>query len=196
MKGIIMSGWLTNGVPSPGPVTGIERFPLDTELSGGVQPQSASMSLQHLAAVMLQLANNVSTTPVAGTRYYVGVSIGFPRVITGVSALIGAVGGTDKFIYELHDSTGALVATTATAGVTVGTLGTWQAIPFTTPYRAAAGNYYIAVQLNGTTARLATYNSSTSPLVTGSATGTFGTGASITPPTTYTAGVGPVALLY
>lgn len=191
-----MPGILTSGVPALGLVTGREQIAVDTQLGGGANPQMAALSIAQLAASVAFYSASLSTTPVAGTRYYTSVDIGAPATITGIAALIGAVGGTDKFIYELHDSTGAMVATTALAGVTVGTAATWQQIPFTAPYQAAAGRYFIVVQNNGTTARLATQNSPTSPNLTGSAAGTFGTSAAITPPTTYIAGVGPVAVLY
>lgn len=191
-----MSGLLTNGVPAIGPLYGSERLLLDTVNVNGALPVTAGASLVHLAAVANMLANNTSATPVAGSRYYVSTSIGFDQQITGVQFLIGATGGTDSAIVELHDSTGALVATSATAGTLVGTAGTYQRIAFTAPYNAKAGTYFIALQLNGTTARFAQYNAPSTPLLTGSATGTFGTGAAITPPTTYTAARGPVALLY
>lgn len=192
-----MAGLYTNGVDTDNLITGSEHLAIDTFLANGQAPQTAKLSLARLAMAVTYLSNNLSTAPVAGTRYYVDTSIGTNgTVVTGIRALIGATGGTDKFIYELHDSTGALVATTALAGVTVGTAGTWQAIPFTAPVTVNAGVYFIVVQNNGTTARIATYNAPVSPLLTGSAAGTFGTSAAITPPTTYTAGVGPVAMLY
>lgn len=195
-----MSGLLTNGVPLLANPTGAERLPVDTQLLNGQNPQSAAMSLMQIALAVTMLQNNTSLTPVAGTRYYVSTQIGIagsgPTLLTGIQALIGATGGTDKFIYELHDSAGNLVATTALAGVTVGTAGTVQQIPFTAPVSVQPGTYFIVVQNNGTTARIAALNSPVAPLLTGSATGTFGTSASITPPTTYTAGVGPVASVY
>jgi hypothetical protein len=191
-----MSGLLTPGVPSIGPLYGSEKLVLETNNANGTLPIDGVASLVHLAAAMNMLANNVSATPVAGTRYYVSTSIGVPQQITGVQFLIGATGGTDNAIVELHDSTGALVATSATAGTLVGAAGTYQRIAFTAPYNAQPGTYFIALQLNGTTARFAQYNAPSTPLLTGSATGTFGTGAAITPPTTYTAARGPVALLY
>jgi hypothetical protein len=194
-----MAGILSTGVPTLPLIIGSEMIALDTGLPGGAVPQMATISLDKLAAAMNYLGNNLSTTTVAGTRYYSSVAVGAGSTITGISALIGAVGGTDKFIYELHDSTGALVATTALAGVTVGTAGTYQAIPFTAPVvlpSVITNPYFIVVQSNGTTAKVATYNAPTSPRLTGSAAGTFGTSAAITPPTTYTAGVGPVAILY
>ena len=195
-----MAGLYTPGVPTDNLITGSEHVVVDTFLPGGQAPQTAKLSLARLAMAVTYLSNNLSTTPVAGTRYIVDTSIGTDgTVVTGIRALIGATGGTDKFIYELHDSAGNLVATTALAGVTVGTAGTYQSIPFTAPVTLPAtitNPYFIVVQSNGTTAKIATYNSPTASRLTGSATGTFGTSAAITPPTTYTAGVGPVAILY
>jgi hypothetical protein len=193
-----MAGLYTAGVQTDSLITGSEHVALDTFLPSGQNPQTAKLSLVRLAMAVTYLSNNASTTPVAGTRYYVDTSVGTDgTVVTGIRALIGAAGGTDKFIFELHDSTGALVATTALAGVVVGSANTWQAIPFTAPVTVNAGVYFIVVQLNGAVAaKFATYNAPVTPLLTGSATGTFGTSAAITPPTTYTAGVGPVAMLY
>lgn len=191
-----MSGIITPGLPAWPVLNGSEQFAMDTQAASGQLPVAAHITTSRLAIALAYYSNFASTTPVAGTRYYASVSLGQAKTITGIAALIGATGGTDKFIYELHDSTGALVATTTTSGVTVGTANTWQQIAFTAPYSAKAGVYYVAVQLNGTTARLATLNSPTNPILTGSATGTFGTGAAITPPTTYTAATGPVTMLY
>lgn len=191
-----MSGWLTNGVPNLSVPTGIEQIPVDTELAGGATPQSASMTTMQLAALLQLLGNSSSKTTVAGSRYYVGITLGNASPVNGVNVLVGSVGGTDKWIAELHDSAGNLVATSSTSGVTAGAAGTFMQLPFTAQYDAPAGQYYIAIQSNGTTAHIGTYNAPAAPLVTGSATGTFGTGAAITPPTTYTAALGPVSVLY
>lgn len=194
-----MAGIISTGVPNLPLLTGYEVLAVDTNLASGAAPQMAVIQLDRLAAFMSYLSNNLSTTTVAGTRYYSEVDVAPGTVVTGISALIGAVGGTDKFIYELHDNAGNMIATTALAGVTVGTAGTYQSIPFTAPVtlpNTIAGPYFIVVQSNGTTAKIATYNAPTASRLTGSATGTFGTSAAITPPTTYTAGVGPVAILY
>ena len=53
---------------------------------------------------------------------------------------VGGTGGTDKWIAELHDSAGNLLATSATAGVTAGTAGQWMQLPFTAAYSAPPGN--------------------------------------------------------
>lgn len=191
-----MSGWLTDGVPLLSLITGSETLSLDTQLSGGAEPQTGAGQLMQLAVALKYLNTAQDKTMVAGTRYYVGISLGFDTTLTGIEALVGSTGGTDLWNFELHDSTGATVATTLLTGTTAGTANLFQRIAFTEPYEALAGTYYIVVQSNGTTAKLGTFASAGLPLVTGSATGTLGTPASITPPTTYTANLGPIAQVY
>ena len=204
-----MAGWLSNMFNQTDKFSGLEQFTFDTEVGGGGTPQTSTAAMIDLAAAFNYYNSSSSKTMVAGTRYIKGpVVFGLPTVnsalvpptvptvLTGINVLVGGTGGTDKWIAELHDSAGNLLATSATAGVTTGTANQWMQLPFTAPYSAAPGTYYIVIQSNGTTATLAAYNAPTSPLVTGSATGTFGTGASITPPTTYTQALGPVAFCY
>jgi hypothetical protein len=141
-----MAGWLTNGFQNAATFTGAERLPADTGNSGGIQPQSEKISLQALATAALLLTSHADKTTVSGSRYYSSLDVTAPTpaaadggatqaapvaLITGIQVLIGSVGGTDSWIFELHDSTGALVATTATAGTTAGTANTWQQIAFT-----------------------------------------------------------------
>lgn len=192
-----MAGWLSPGFPQLSVFTGSETIaPIDTQLSGGAAPQSASSTLMQLATAFKWLNASADKTTVAGTRYYGSITLGNDALLTGIEALVGGTGGTDLWIFELHDSAGALVATTAIAGTTAGTANTWQRIAFTAPYEAVAGEYFIAVQSNGTTAKPAVYSSPGLPIFSGSAAGTFGTGAAITPPTTYTASLAPVAQVY
>lgn len=191
-----MSGLINNGLPQQSVFTGAELLNMDTLLAQGIAPQSAMSSLIALSVAVRSLSQPLSKTMVAGTRYYVNASIGSPTLITGVNVLVGGTGGTDNWIVELHSSTGAIVATSLLAGTLASTANSFQRIAFTAPYQAAAGTYYIVLQSNGTTATFGAYSSPGLPLVTGSAAGTFGTSAAITPPTTYTANLGPIALLY
>lgn len=191
-----MAGWLTPGFPQLDVFTGAEQINLDTELSSGANPQSAMSTTMQLATALKWMAASVDLTPVAGSRYYSSFTLGSDATLTGIAQLIGGTGGTDLWIFELHNSAGTLVATSATAGTTAGTANTWQRLAFTAPYEATAGDYFLAIQSNGTTAKPAAYSSAGLPIFTGSATGVFGTGAAITPPTTYTASLGPVALVY
>jgi len=196
-----MSGWLLPGMPLLTKFTGQELFYADTQNTQGIVPESGGISPTVMAAALLYFGNFASKTTVAGTRYFSSINSGVSMTVTGIAVLIGSTGGTDNWLVELHDSTGALVATSATAGVTAGTAGSWQQIAFTAAVTVPAGTYFIVVQSNGTTAKPAVYNfpapsAAPYPLLTGSSTGTFGTSAAITPPTTYTANVGPVALPY
>lgn len=211
-----MAGWLTNGYQNLATVYGGEKLPVDTSYPAGQNPQSGKINFITLATAVAFFSNFASKTTVASTRYYSSVDVNAPNpaaadggadqlapvaTITGIQALIGATGGTDKFIFELHDSAGVILATTALAGVTAGTAGTWQQIPFTSTVALVPGTYFMVVQSNGTTATPAVFNfpapaAQTTPLITGSVAGAFGTSANFTPATTYTANLGPVASLY
>lgn len=210
-----MAGWLTDGINQGAVFTGAERFSVDTGLSGGQAPQTEAVQFQQMAAVMAYLSNFSSKTTVAGTRYYSSFTVGAPSTtaadgaanaaapiatVTGLMVLVGSVGGTDNWLVELHDSNGNLLATSATAGVTAAATGTWQQIAFTSTYALLPGTYFLTLQSNGTTAHPACYNFPApvagAAIITGSATGAFGTGANFTPATTYTANLGPVILPY
>lgn len=190
-----MPGWITNGVPQYNLWSGSELFDLDSQIANGANPQTASTNLVQMVAALQYFGQVKDKTMVAGTRYYSSIQVGSPAIITGVQALIGTTGGTDTWVYELHGPTGLLLA--ASAATTAGTASTWQRLAFTATYTLTVpGQYFVVVQSNGNTAKLATLNSDVNPTLTGSATGTQGTPASITPPTTYTANLGPMALLY
>ncbi len=190
-----MPGWITNGVPQQTIWTGSELFDLDTQLANGSNPQTASSNACQLAAALLYFGQTKDKTMVAGTRYYSAIVIGNPAVLTGMQALVGSTGGTDTWVFELHSPAGILLA--ASAATTAGTAAQWQRLAFTATYNLTVpGTYWGVVQSNGNTAKLATLNSDVNPTFTGSATGTQGTPASITPPTTYTANLGPMIMVY
>lgn len=139
------------------------------------------------------LTYGTDSTPVSGTVYVGELWVPANATITGVSYLIGSVGGTDKAIVALYSSAGAVLANSALAGTTVGTTATYQQIAFTAPYAAVGPKqYFVSVSMNGTTARLRTIPAGGVVPAT-SATGVFGTLATITAPTTFTADTGPVA---
>lgn len=144
-----------------------------------------------------QPATNTTGTDTActnGTIYVGAIFLGSNCTITGLSYLIGSVGGTDKVISYLFDSTGAVVANSALAGATVGTTATMQRVDFTAAYTAPAGLYYAGVVFNGTTAKFRTHTFGDHPA--GQVSYTFGTSASITVPTTFTASKAPYAMIY
>lgn len=193
-----MSGWLTNGVPQLNTITGAETIPLDTNASNGVSPQSCGTSTFQGAMYNSYIATQLDKTMVAGSRYYISYNIGTPQTFTGIAAAVGTTGGTDLWIAELHGPTGLLLATSSLSGITAGTASTWMNLAFTATYTVTQpGQYYLCIQSNGTTAKLSTVNAlAVTGVFTGSATGVFATGASITVPTTYTANLGPRSILY
>lgn len=193
-----MAGWLTDGVSIATVPSGLETFNVDTNATGGANPQMVAYNINQLANLIGFYGNGLDKTMVSGSRYTSSIVFGNAAVLTGLSVRIGTTGGTDAWIVELHGPTGLLLATSALAGVTAGTASTWQNIPFTATYNLTApGTYYVTLQGNGNTAKFDSLNAPTNPgVVTASQTGVFGTSASITVPTTYTANLGPKMQAY
>lgn len=165
---------------------------------GGGQPASTTTTWFSHAQLNGQ-QGNIST--VAGTRYWSELMIYFDSEITGIAYTTSGFTGTVKIITELHDDTGALVATSSTAGTLVDEATTTpQLVPFTIPYTASAGRYFAALQFDTTfdptLIQFKADGSATGAYISGSATGTFGVGASITPGSSYTVGVAPVCSTY
>lgn len=133
-----------------------------------------------------------------GTGYCGSIFVPGNMTITGVEYLIGSVGGTDKVIASLHDSAGVLLANSALAGATVGTAANTQQVAFTSTYAAVGpATYYICLTFNGTTAKFRSVPAFCQGGVMGnSVTQTFGTAATFTAPTTFTADKVPVAWIY
>lgn len=133
------------------------------------------------------LTDGTDSTPVNTEVYFQRLNIPQSATLTGVQYLIGSVGGTDKAIVALYDYKGNVLANSALAGVTVGTLATVQQLPFTAPYVVTGpGVYHIGLSFNGGTAR---YRATAAGGFTwaNKATGqTFGTLGAITPPTAST----------
>jgi hypothetical protein len=136
------------------------------------------------------------TAGINGTVFISELFVPAAGTFTGISYLIGSVGGTDKVVVMLFDATGALVANSALdSSVTVGTNATFQRVPFTAAYRAVGpAKYYVGIQFNGTTAKLRTHAFGDHD--TTSVSQTFNTPVAITPPTTFTASVGPYSMPY
>jgi hypothetical protein len=139
-----------------------------------------------------------NTADVNGQVWITSLTLPTDTTLTGIACLQGGTATTDKTIDSLYNSAGTLVANSALAGTTLSGASTFQKQAFVTPYTAAAGIYYIGVQGNGTAAgAIATVAASTYLTVaTTVVAGTFGTLPAITPPTTFTAGNGPICYVY
>lgn len=137
-----------------------------------------------------------NTTPVAGTFYYIELKVLADSLLTGFEVVNGETIGTDKLIAWLWDQNGVVIGNSAVAGVISVGAKSFQALPFETPVVAPEGKYFVGVQANGTTTRLATVKKGTMNMATGSVTGEFGVAKAITPPTTFTETVGPIGTSY
>lgn len=133
------------------------------------------------------------TTPVVTETYIAEVYVANNCDATGVTILNGsAVAGNLKG--ALYDGLGNVVAQTASTAQS-GTAAL-QAIAFTAVAKIKGpATYFIGVQCNSTSARIRTHTLGV--MAAAKKTGeTFGTITPITPPTTFTTALGPVASLY
>jgi hypothetical protein len=168
---------------------------LETTMGLGQVPGFSGAHKYSLGGPPATLTSGTDTTGIAQAIWVTEHQIEKNTLITGISYLIGTVGGTDKAIAILYSSTGAVLATSALAGTTVGTLATFQRLAFVTPFQAGPGLYYIGIQTNGTTAHIRTQAGGDHN--TGEITGqTFGTPTAITVPTTFTTANGPYVMTY
>lgn len=139
-----------------------------------------------------------SAVHVAGTWYRSEIYVPHLAQWTGIQVLNGATVGTDNIMAALYDTNGVLITNSAVAGALSAGANAFQSLAFLTQPILNPGRYFVAVQCNGTTATTRKWAAANGGnQMTQSATGTFGTvPASFTPPTTFTADVGPIAALY
>ena len=139
-----------------------------------------------------------SAVHVAGTWYRSEIYVPHLAQWTGIQVLNGATVGTDNIMVALYDTNGVLITNSAVAGALSAGANAFQSLAFLTQPILNPGRYFVAVQCNGTTATTRKWAAANGGnQMTQSATGTFGTvPASFTPPTTFTADVGPIAALY
>lgn len=203
------------GYPSASsPLTGNETIPADTNLSGGIAPQTelvtpgliTGLALENpLGRYFVAMPGNVAfagwgndTTYVSGTQYVSSILIGSDITLTGIACYNGATVGTDKVIYALWDRDGDLVTNTTTSGTTTSGADAAQEIAFASTQAVKAGLYWVGVQANGTTDNVKTVAASTyAHVATDAITGTFGTlDDPLTVPSTFTANEGPLCYVY
>jgi hypothetical protein len=145
------------------------------------------------------LTSGTSTAPVATTLYLSQVFIPINATLTGVAVNNAGTCGTNKYVVGIWDSFGNLLKQSAVAGTLCSGTSAWQQVPFTAVVNVKGPQvYWIGLMMNGTTDRFYTI-----PAVgqfaglSGTITSVgFGTMGPIQPPTTFTAGAGPVAFTY
>lgn len=162
---------------------------------GLVSPTASRVNNYVAGQAPATATSGTDTTPVSGTIFFGQVFIPANVTLTGISYLIGTVGGTNNVIVALYNNAGTLVKNSSLSGTLVGTLATMQRVPFTASYAAIGPAFYwVSVSMNGTTARLRTHTFGDHAAA--STTGVFGTLANISPVTTFTANTAPYAMTY
>ena len=145
------------------------------------------------------VTTGTSATPSATELYLVQVHIPMNTTLTGIAVNNAATCGTNKYIVALFNSAGGAVANSDLGGTTCSGTDSFQSIPFTGTYAAKGpATYWIGLYVDGTTDRYRAVPAigKTGGLANKLTGKTFGTVATIAPPTTFTADLGPVAYTY
>lgn len=142
-----------------------------------------------------------NTAGIATQEWLTSIDVPQTGFITGVKVLAGGTATTDNILVVLRDGGGNVIATSALAGQVLSGANTFQTVPFTAPtWVVGKGRYFVGVQTSGATAGdIQTISASTYPNIFATALtgGTFGTIVNpATMPSTFTAGKGPVVMLY
>lgn len=133
------------------------------------------------------------TTPVITEEYVSEVFVHLNAQLTGIAILNGSVASGNVTVI-LYDSNGAIVANSASTAQS-GTAA-YQKIPFASAYFAKGpAKYFIGLQVDNTTARFRTHILGNFGAAKKTAQ-TYGTLTTLTPPTTFTTGLGPIADVY
>lgn len=138
-----------------------------------------------------------ATTLVNGQVYVASLFVPYDMTVTNVNVLNAGTVGTNACIGILYNTAGSVIRTSALAGATTTGANAFQAYALTSPVAIQGpGRYFVGLQCNGTTDNFRSVAASTFVgVLTQSNSGTFGTAPGITPPTTFTANVGPIAYL-
>ncbi len=167
---------------------------LDTGIEGYLN-QSVSPRLIHTGGMPARVnTDGTDATPVATEVYIAQIFIDANCTITGVANFNGSVvSGNIKV--GLADSAGNIVATSAST--VMSGVDSYQRVPFTSTYAAKGpATFYVLLFVDNGTARINCHTFG--DFGAGKQTGqVFATGfTTITPPTTFTTGLGPIASLY
>lgn len=138
--------------------------------------------------------DGTNVTPAVTEEFVSELFIPQGMLLTGFALFNGsAVAG--NVVIAFYNKAGAKVANSALAGTAQSGTDAFQRIAFTAAYQALPGTYYVGVQFDNVAARV--NNHPIGNFGTVKKTGqTFGTITALTPPTTFTADVGPMGSLY
>lgn len=162
--------------------------------AGGFSSSPRNLATGGVPAI--SATQGTDATPVNTETYIVEVFIPANVTLTGVAILNGsAVAGNVKI--SLANSSGVPIAAAVTASTAQAGTAVYQKIPFAVPYAAVGpATYYLLVQ----------FSTNATPRYRAHAVGifgaskktgeVFGTFTTVTPPTTFSADLGPVASFY
>jgi hypothetical protein len=148
----------------------------------------------------LTALETAGTAAAASTEIYCSeVDIPFSMLLTGAAVLNGTTVGTNKHFIILYDSSGNVLANSATAGTTTAGASTYQKLNFVTKYYAVGpARYFVCDGLNGTTDTIRHAITAVNDNIIGGAVTAqvFGTAAKVTLPTTFTTAKAPYVALF
>lgn len=174
-----------------------------TTATGGVAGGTAPKTIWPAGPPPLASTDGTDTAGHTTTVFLTQMFIPVNCTLTGIGIFNGSA-NTDKYVVALFNSAGTAVANSATAGTASSGTDTFQEIAFTGTYASLGpATYWVGLYTNGTTVRFNSIPAAAPYLLTrqfglaGSVTGqTFGTVASVTLPTTFTADKGPFSYVY
>lgn len=185
----------TNSVDCIGGKWTIGTWPVDVDVTA-VRQCTIPMGSVALGSV------GTDSTRVNGTIYVASIDVPATRIVGLLSALGGATTSTDLQVYALYDwipgsTTSRTVATTALAGAVTPASANVFSDQNLTAATIVVGpaRYGFAQQLNGANSSIRMVPTPYTSLLANSRTGTFGTLAPITIPTTFTTSTGPVGCI-
>lgn len=168
-------------------------------LNGGGVAQISPSSFTQFTTPFSPVAVN-GTTDANNTAYVSQIFIPTTVTLTGACWYNGGTVTTDKHLVELWNTTGILLANSATGGVAdAGNASKFQCANFTaTVVVAGPGLYYIGAVSNGTTDTINTYAAGCcgTNFFAGTVSQTFGTVGNITVPSSFNANQGALMIVY
>lgn len=202
--GQIPHGACTRGnelaLPRVEPVTGTVSDCIGGQWTNGDAVQT-TITLNNLLRLPDPGASALTGLETAGTAaaanteiYCTEIDLPYSMVMTGLAVLNGTTVGTNKHFAILYDSSGNVLANSATAGTTTSGASTYQKLNFVSKYFAVGPARYFACDgLNGTTDTIRHAITTVNDNVLGGTVTAqvFGTAAKITVPSTFTTAKAP-----
>lgn len=182
-----------------GNLADIQQGGLTSTITASVYAGPLIYPVINLGSAALTTYETNGTAPVAGTMYLTEIYVPYAQTWTGIGKLNGTTATTDNHLVALYGANGALLASSAVAGVLAATASVMQNISFTAPITLIPGKYFLGFQSNGTTAtvrHLVAVNGAN--IMTGSQAGVFGTvpATLTTVPVTFTNAQGVIMQLF